>query len=143
MFEQPLVGQGHLVVQALLSHTQFDTPHSIRLLCTNDQPDAETSTWQHTTLLKGRYPCPWRESNPVIPASELLQTHVLGHVVTEMGWIRGIATIIKNLGLNIININLLFAWGPGRFAPKQIMYGTSSVKAGFCPRCDKDVGRRK
>jgi len=30
--------------------TITDTPHSARFLWTSDQPDAETSTWQHTTL---------------------------------------------------------------------------------------------
>jgi len=28
----------------------LDTPHSVGLLWTSDQPGAETSTWQHTTL---------------------------------------------------------------------------------------------
>jgi len=30
----------------------FDTPLSVGLLWTSDQSDAETSTWQHTTLTK-------------------------------------------------------------------------------------------
>jgi hypothetical protein len=34
----------------LHDHTQLDTTHSVRLLWTSDQPDAETSTWKHTTL---------------------------------------------------------------------------------------------
>jgi hypothetical protein len=33
------------------------TPHSVGLLWTSDQPDAETSTWQHTTLTRDRHPC--------------------------------------------------------------------------------------
>ena len=32
------------------NHTQLDPPHSVGLLWTSDQPDAETSTWQRTTL---------------------------------------------------------------------------------------------
>ena len=28
------------------------------------QPDAETSTWQHTTLTRDTHPCLWRDSNP-------------------------------------------------------------------------------
>jgi len=38
----PPVGQGFLNVEASRSHS--DTPHSVGLLWTNEQPDAETST---------------------------------------------------------------------------------------------------
>ena len=48
MAQQPLVGQDLLTVQVLRSHS--DTPHSVGLLWTRDQPDEQTSTWQHTTL---------------------------------------------------------------------------------------------
>jgi hypothetical protein len=41
MARQPVVGQGLLIVEASRSH-------SVGLLWTSDQPDAETSTWQHT-----------------------------------------------------------------------------------------------
>jgi hypothetical protein len=40
----------------LHDHTQ--TQHSVGLVCTGDQPDAETSTWQHSTLTRERHPCP-------------------------------------------------------------------------------------
>ena len=40
----------------LRSHT--DTPQSVGLLWTSDQPVAETSTWQHTTLTTDKHPCP-------------------------------------------------------------------------------------
>jgi hypothetical protein len=40
------------------------TPQSVGLLWTRDQPDAETSTWYHTTLTRDRHPCPPRDSNP-------------------------------------------------------------------------------
>jgi hypothetical protein len=36
---------------------------SVGLLWTSDQPDAETSTWQHTTLTRDRHSCPRRDSN--------------------------------------------------------------------------------
>jgi len=48
MAQRPLVGQGLSVVEATRSLP--DAPHSVVLLCTSDQPDAETSTWQHTTI---------------------------------------------------------------------------------------------
>ena len=42
MAQQPLVGHGLLVIEASQSHS--DTPHSVGLLWTSDQPDVETST---------------------------------------------------------------------------------------------------
>jgi hypothetical protein len=40
--------------------------HSIRhkTLWMSDRPFAESSAWQHTTLIRERYPCPRRDSNP-------------------------------------------------------------------------------
>jgi hypothetical protein len=52
------VDQDLLTIEASRSHS--DTPHSVGLLSTSDQPDAETSTWQPTTLT----PCLRWESNP-------------------------------------------------------------------------------
>jgi hypothetical protein len=60
--QQPLVGQGLLIIEAAQSHS--DTPHSPWLLWTGDQPDTETSTWQVTTLARDRHPCPQRDLNP-------------------------------------------------------------------------------
>jgi len=48
MAHQPLVSQGLRIIEASRSH--LDTPHSVEFLWTSDQPDAETSTRQHTTL---------------------------------------------------------------------------------------------
>jgi hypothetical protein len=56
-----LMGHG-LMREVPQSHS--DTPHLVRLFRTSDQPVAETSTWQHTTLTKDRHPCPRRNSNP-------------------------------------------------------------------------------
>jgi hypothetical protein len=44
-------------------HDHSDTPQSLGLLWTSDQPDPETSTWQHTTISRDRHLCPWRCSN--------------------------------------------------------------------------------
>ena len=38
--------------------------HSAGLLCTSDQPSAETSTWKHTILSRSRHPYPRWDSNP-------------------------------------------------------------------------------
>jgi hypothetical protein len=56
MVQQPLVGQGLLIIEASRLHS--DTPHSLGLLWTSDQPDAETYNWQHTTFTRDRHPCP-------------------------------------------------------------------------------------
>ena len=56
MAQQPPVGQELLTVVVYRSHS--DTPHSVGLLWTSDQLDAETCTWQHTTLTTDRYQCP-------------------------------------------------------------------------------------
>ena len=40
------------------------TPDSVGLLWTSDQPDAETCTWQHTAFQRIRHSCPWWDSNP-------------------------------------------------------------------------------
>ena len=56
MANYPPVGQGLLNIEASRSHS--DTPHSVGLLWTSDQPDAENSTRQHTTFTKGRQSCP-------------------------------------------------------------------------------------
>jgi hypothetical protein len=47
----------------LHDHT-LDTPHSVGFLWTTDQPVAETSTWQHTTLTRYRHPYPRWDTNP-------------------------------------------------------------------------------
>jgi hypothetical protein len=53
-----------LVIVRRFTITLIDTPRSVGLLWTSDQPVAETSTWQHTTLTRDRHPCPRRDSNP-------------------------------------------------------------------------------
>jgi len=62
MAQQLLVDQGLLVIKASRSHS--DTPHSVGLFRTSDRPDAETSTWQYTTLTRDRHQCLRRDSNP-------------------------------------------------------------------------------
>jgi len=50
--QEPLAGQGLLNIEASRSHS--DTPHSVGLPWTRDQPVAETSTWQYIT--RDKYP---------------------------------------------------------------------------------------
>jgi hypothetical protein len=63
MAQQPLVGPGSPHYRGF-TITHSDTPQSVGLLWTRDQSDAETSTWQHTTLTRDRHSCPRRDSNP-------------------------------------------------------------------------------
>jgi hypothetical protein len=55
MAQKSLVSHGLLITEA--SRSLSGTPHSVRFLWTSDQHDAETSTTQHTTLTRNRYPC--------------------------------------------------------------------------------------
>jgi len=57
-----LMGLGLILTEVSRLHS--DTPHSVGLLCTSDQPDAETPTWQHTTFTRDRCPCNRQDSNP-------------------------------------------------------------------------------
>jgi hypothetical protein len=61
MAQQPLVGHSLLIIEASRSHS--DAPHSVGLLWTSDQPDAENYAWQHT-LTRDRHLCPPQASNP-------------------------------------------------------------------------------
>ena len=76
MARQPLVGKDLLIVECSPSHS--DTPHSVGLLCTSDQPVVESSTCTTHKTHKGQiYPHQRRDSNPQFPASERLQTRAL------------------------------------------------------------------
>ena len=54
--QQPLVGQGLLIIEVSRSHS---FRHTIlgTLLLTSDLPNSETSTCKHTTLIRDRHPC--------------------------------------------------------------------------------------
>jgi hypothetical protein len=62
MAREPPVGQGVLLVEVPRSHS--DALHSVGLLWTRDQSDAETSNWRHTTLTTETSMPPPRDSNP-------------------------------------------------------------------------------
>ena len=46
-----------------VTHTHTHTPHSVGLPWTSDQPEAENSTWQQTTLTRDKRSWTWRDSN--------------------------------------------------------------------------------
>jgi hypothetical protein len=55
-------------VSASTSLSHSDTSHSVGLLWMSDQPDAETSSWQHTTSQE-QTPTPPAEFEPAFPVS--------------------------------------------------------------------------
>jgi len=63
IFHGATAPSGLLIIVASRSHP-LDTSHSVGILWTGDQPVAETSILQHTTLTRDRHPCPRRGSNP-------------------------------------------------------------------------------
>jgi hypothetical protein len=71
----PPVGQGLLITEA--SRSYWDELHSVGLFWTSDQPVAETSTWQHTTITRNRRPCTRRDSNSHSQQFQRPQTHTL------------------------------------------------------------------
>ena len=76
--QQPLVDQNLLIIEASRSHS--DTQHSVRLLCTNDQIDAETSNkTQNSQETDIHSPAGFELA---IPASERPQTHALDRTAT-------------------------------------------------------------
>ena len=60
--DSPPVDQGLLSIEASRSHS--GTSHSVGLLCSCDQPDAEASTWHHTTPTRDRHLYSRRDSSP-------------------------------------------------------------------------------
>jgi hypothetical protein len=62
MEQQPLLGQGLLIIEA--SRSRSDAPHSVGLLWTSDDPDAETLPGNTQQSQKTRHSCPRWDSNP-------------------------------------------------------------------------------
>ena len=65
--------------------TLRDTQLSAGFLWTNDQPDAETSTWQHAALTGDRYPATsgiWNRNH----ISKQPRTHNLDRAASGTGW---------------------------------------------------------
>ena len=74
--------------------THNDAPQSLALLRTSDQPVAETSTWQHSTLTPDIHTLR-RYSNPTISASE----RPLGPAITEEYWLVCLQCIPRRSGM--------------------------------------------
>ena len=52
-------GPSHIL--RLHDHTELDTPHLVGFLWTSDQPNAEISTWQHTTFTRDGHAFPLQD----------------------------------------------------------------------------------
>jgi hypothetical protein len=83
MAQQPLVAQDLLI--AVASRSYPETPHLVGLLWMTDQPDAETSTWQHNTQ-KRQTSTPSAVFEPPIPESKWTQTHALDRAAPGIGY---------------------------------------------------------
>jgi len=81
MTQQPLLGQDLLIIEDS-SHT--DTPQSVELLWTSDEPNAENSTCQHNAQ-KRQTSMPPTGFAPTISASEGPQNHALDRTATGIG----------------------------------------------------------
>jgi hypothetical protein len=82
MPQQPPVSQGPLIIEASRSHS--DTPHSVGLLWTSDQTDAETT--YNTHKRQTSMPPPGFEST--ISGNEPTQTHTLDRAATGIGFFK-------------------------------------------------------
>jgi len=83
MTQQPLVGHGLLIIESARSHS--DTPQSVGLLWTSDQPVAETSYLITHNTHKRQAPMFPVGFEPASPASERPQTHALDRAATGTG----------------------------------------------------------
>jgi len=84
LVQQPLAGQGPLIID--VSQSRSDTPNPNGLLCMSDQPNAQTSTWQHTTLTTDRQTSMSPSGFEIAIASrKRLQTQDLDREATEIG----------------------------------------------------------
>jgi hypothetical protein len=78
MTQQPLVGQGLLIIEATRSHS--GTPHSVGFLWTIDQPDAETcDNTQYAQETDIHAPGGIRTRNPSKRAAALPRLRPRGH----------------------------------------------------------------
>jgi len=73
MSQQPPVGHGPLIIGASRSHS--DTPHSVGLLRSSDQPDEQICTWKTHNTRKRQKSMPEAGFKPTIPASEWPHSH--------------------------------------------------------------------
>jgi hypothetical protein len=82
MAQQPLGGQGLLIIETSPSHS--DTPQSVELLWTRDQPDADVHLTTHSTRKRQISMSP-KGFETTILGSKRPQTHTLDRAATGIG----------------------------------------------------------
>jgi hypothetical protein len=102
----------------LHDHTHLDTAHSVGLLWTSDQSDAQTSTWQHTNTHNRQTSMPPVGFEPNIPASARPMAHALDRVATGIGWY--LSTFRKSVDKIQVSLksdknNGYFTWRPTHY----------------------------
>jgi len=107
ILRHPLVGQSLVVVEPSRSHSV--SLHSVGLLWRSDQPETETSTWQHTTLRRDKYPCNRRDSNPHIQKAN--SRRPTPYTARPLGSALSYITEIKTDKIQFIRYKLLFLSG--------------------------------
>ena len=83
MARQHMVGQGLFTVKASRSYS--DILHSVEIVWTSDQPDAETPPSQNTTLTNETHPCPPVGFEPTISANQRPQNRGLDGAASGIG----------------------------------------------------------
>ena len=89
MAQQPLVRKRLFIMEGSRSHSH--TSHSVGLLWTSDQPDAQTSTGTTHNTHDRQTSMPTEEFESTIPASEQPQTHALGRATSLKTKLRGLS----------------------------------------------------
>jgi len=113
-------------------YTNLYTSHFVGPLWTSDQPNAETSTWQHATLKRESQPLPRVEFEPAIPKNERQQTVALNRAATGIGWLllRVHLSVNDNTLLTLgVSFSLPSIW---KFPPRHYLVGCASIQY---PRC--------
>jgi hypothetical protein len=82
---KPAMGQDLLFIEDSWSNS--DTPHSVGLLWTNDQPNAETTTCQHSAHTTDKRACLRLDSNPQSQQASGRRPHSLDRAATGTGQI--------------------------------------------------------
>ena len=109
MAQQSLLGQSFIFVDIPRSHS--DNPHSVDLLCTSDRPVAETSTLQHTTLIRRQTSMPSAVFEPTNAARERPQTRALIRAASGNGALVLVPDNFWRLQLSYTSVPLLSSTG--------------------------------
>ena len=114
-------------------HDHTDTPQSVGLLWTCDQPDAETSTWQHTTLTRQTSMLPV-VFEPTISVGERPQTYALDGAATGTG-------LLHSSHYTMLHVWLLYGtWT--YHTPRRVMLRTTQRAFFGSPVCMSSLAHR-